>query len=267
MANVQDVIENQRNIETTLASRMSAFEEELRSAAANKTPIEDLSKDYKNFRDLVWSVLKALRTQIQALTRHVDDLDRFNRNNALLFTGIPESDNEDCTEVILSITNSVMKINDISKNSIQLCHRLGARKSTGCRPILVRFNDIRLRNTVWKDKKNLRASTTVIHEFLTRVRQSIFAVARRHFGINNCWTQDGIIFVKLPNNDRRRIGTMEELDQLMAKHPALVPMTPAAKLQTVSKVATGPAAPTTGLAASIRQPSTRKTTAPSRLDK
>ncbi|KOB78598.1 Uncharacterized protein OBRU01_02090 [Operophtera brumata] len=263
MANVQDVIENQRNIEATLASRMTAFEQELRSAA-NKTPLQDLSQDYKNFRDLVWSVLKALRTQIQALTRHVDELDSYNRKDALLFSGIPESDNEDCTAAVLSVTNSVMKINDLTQNSIRLCHRLGSRKPTGCRPILVRFHDIRMRNTVWNEKKSLRTSTTVIHEFLTRSRQTIFAVARRHFGIKNCWTRDGVIFVKIPNNDRRRIGTMEELDQLKENHPAVILMTPTDKQQSVGKPAT------TGLAVAtvpIRQPSNRKTSAPSRLDK
>ncbi|KOB64057.1 Uncharacterized protein OBRU01_22687 [Operophtera brumata] len=200
----------------------------------------------------------------RALTRHVDELDSYNRKDALLFSGIPESDNEDCTAAVLSVTNSVMKINDLTQNSIRLCHRLGSRKPTGCRPILVRFHDIRMRNTVWNEKKSLRTSTTVIHEFLTRSRQTIFAVARRHFGIKNCWTRDGVIFVKIPNNDRRRIGTMEELDQLKENHPAVILMTPTDKQQSVGKPAT------TGLAVAtvpIRQPSNRKTSAPSRLDK
>lgn len=263
MAKVEDLFEAQRSIEASLSSRMDIYEKSLKLAASsdNKPGLEELSKDFKNFRDMAWSVLQAMRSQIRALSLQVDDIDTYNRRNALLFSGIPESDSEDCIVAVISVINSTMNISDIKSDAIQLCHRLGAKKTTGCRPILVRFTNLRLRNYIWVEKKRLKSSPTVISEFLTKTRQAVFSTARSHFGIRSCWTRDGAVFVKLPNDDRKRIASMEELDLLIKKFPAALPGLPTSVPITASVMASRPQAglpAPTAASGSLPPPVTRK---------
>lgn len=222
MANIQDLFENQNRIEETLALRMADFEKTFKAASSSesKPNLDQLAQDYRCFKESVLSILQTFRSQIQALTLHTDELETYNRRNALLFTGIEEMDGEDCKSLITNVIQSTMNLTDIQASNIYFCHRLGAKKLSGSRPILVRFHDITIRNTIWAEKRRLKSSSTVLSEFLTKPRQAIFGAARKHFGINRCWSRDGAIFIKLPNEERKRIATRDDLDQLTTKFPS-----------------------------------------------
>ncbi|KOB57407.1 Uncharacterized protein OBRU01_25734, partial [Operophtera brumata] len=117
-----------------------------------------------------------------------------------------------------------------------------------------------IRNYIWLEKKRLKSSPTVISEFLTKTRQAIFSTARRsHFGIRSCWTRDGAVFVKLPNDDRKRIASMEELDLLMNKFPDTSTGLPTAVPITASVMTSQPQAgsPAPVIASGCRPPVTR----------
>lgn len=225
MTNVQEVLDLQRHIEGTLLSRMAEIEKQLQlSAAHDSTPnLDKVTKEFNEFKKFVSTMFTLMNSQINSLTSYVESLDNQQRRNALLFngSGISESDNEDCAAVVLDIITSRLKISDIQASSLYVCHRLGAKKDNVNRPILVCFTDIHTRNLVWKSKKLLKSSSIVISEFLTRSRQGIFTKARKHFGVTRCWSQDGNIFVKPLNSERKRITSMQDLDQLIAKFPIL----------------------------------------------
>lgn len=222
MANVQTVLDNQKRIEDSLASRMAEIEKSLSAASSDGKPnIDWLLQEFRAFKEMALSTLKLLRTQIQSLDARVDDLDTYNRRNALLFNGVPEKDGEDCAALVLSVIHA-MEFPNIKTPDFYLCHRLGVRSSKRTRPILVRFVEINTRNIIWREKKRLKSTPTVLSEFLTKSRQEIFAAARKHFGINRSWTRDGAIMIKLPNNDRKRIVNAEELDQVMSKFPSVI---------------------------------------------
>lgn len=221
MTNIQEVLESQKRIEDNLLSKISEFESQLLSAAASnsKPNLEKLTQDFNDFKMFVSSMFKLMNTQIQSLMSQVDYLDNQQRRNALLFGGIPEGDKEDCAETIIKTIHTKLNLTNISASTVYVCHRLGAKAANKTRPIIVRFTDINTRNIIWHQKKLLKSTSIVISEFLTKPRQAIFSSGRRHFGINNCWSQDGNIFVKLPNNDRKRISTAKELEFLIGKFP------------------------------------------------
>lgn len=221
MANVQEVLDTQKSIEETLSSRMAEFEKQFKIASVedNKHSLDNLAQEFKSYKEMVWSIFQMLRSLIQSLKLQVDDLDSYNRRNALLFSGIEEKNNEDCKALLLEIIRSTMNFSDMQASSILSCHRLGTKNSSHSRPILVRFVNVSTRNEVWNEKKRLKSSPAVLSEFLTKPRQAIFSTARKHFGITRCWTRDGKILVLLPNNDRRHVSTMDELALLMAEFP------------------------------------------------
>lgn len=222
MSNVQNLLDNQSRIEESLALRMADFEKAFKAASSSNSEltIDKLAEDYKNFKDSVMSILQLLRSQIQAVALQTDELETYNRRNALMFKGIEESDNEDCKKLITEVIKSTMNFTDIEASSIYSCYRLGSKANSICRPILVRFADVTIRNTIWKEKRRLKSTSKVLSEYLTRSRQIIFSSARSHFGIHSCWTRDGAVFIKLPNNDFKRIVTMESLELLMSSHPS-----------------------------------------------
>lgn len=260
MVNVQEVLDNQRRIEESLAARMCEIERSITAASGSesKPSIDKLTQEYRAFRDIVLSTLQLLRAQVQSLTGHIDELDTYNRRNALLFSGVKEKDGEDCAAVILNIINSSMNFPNINSSSMYVSHRLGVRNNTRTRPILVRFEDIKTRNLIWQEKKRLKSTPTVLSEFLTKSRQEVFANARKHFGINRCWTRDGAIMVKLPTNDRKRIITAGELDQLMVKFPSTSHTVGTEKEATTQRPKTG----TSSATATIPEPPmTRKRSA------
>lgn len=220
MSNLQEVLDTQRQIEDTFLSKMAGFEKQLKATAPDSKPnLERLCKEFEEFKNSVWSILTLLRSLVTSLTYKVDDLDNQSRRNALLFSGVQECDGEDCMAAILNIIHSKMGLVDFQKSSFLLCHRLGLKNVKRNRPILVRFSDIASRNLLWREKKRLKSGSAVLSEFLTKTRQDVFITARKHFGITRCWTQDGQVYVKLPDNNRRRILTAQELDALISKFP------------------------------------------------
>lgn len=223
MAKVQDVLDTQKQIEESLLAKMASFEKQLRSTAPGATTnLEKLSQEFTEFKKSVWSIMSLLRSLIDSLTLKVDDLDSQSRRNALLFSGIQETNGENCSAIILEIVNSKMGLVDIQATALQSCHRLGGKSDKRNRPMLVRFADVATRNLVWSEKKKLKSSSTVVGEFLTKSKQEIFIAARKYFGITRCWTQGGQVIIKLPNNERNKVSSLQELDSFIAKFPTPV---------------------------------------------
>ncbi|KAF9417433.1 hypothetical protein HW555_005436 [Spodoptera exigua] len=109
--------------------------------------------------------------------------------------------------------------NKVEPGSIATCHRIGAMSKDHHRPILIKFTTIETKATVWRAKTRLRGTSISAKEFLTRTRQAVFARARQHFGMRICWTQDGVIHVKVPDGTRHKVTTDAELDVLLKKYP------------------------------------------------
>lgn len=223
MPNLQEILDTQKQLEESLGSRMAHFEKLLRptssSASVSKANLDSLSQEFNEFRLFVMDMFKLLRSQIDSLTVQLDDVDNYNRRNALLFHGLPEKENEDCTDTVVNLIQSTMNLKSIHASCIYLCHRLGAKNDQRARPVIVRFTDMSVRNIVWNTKKALKSSPTVMGEFLTKYRHDLFLGARKHFGVSSSWTSNGVVFVKTPDNIRNRISSASFLDKIILEFP------------------------------------------------
>ncbi|KAJ2937700.1 hypothetical protein O0L34_g17513 [Tuta absoluta] len=111
-----------------------------------------------------------------------------------------------------------MKISEFTSDDIQVCHRLGT-STTKPRAVLVRFHRHDSRRVVWDAKTLLKGSGIIISEFLTKSRHIVFVAARKHFGVSNCWSNDGKIAIFLPDSSRRKIEVSSELQELIKQFP------------------------------------------------
>ncbi|XP_052745768.1 uncharacterized protein LOC128199597 [Bicyclus anynana] len=212
---------NMEQIISQFKSRMDNFDTALEQSKSSCSKVHDLvslSADYTIFKELMWKTLAMLQQQVQLLTAGFDKHEMHSRRTVLLFHGVPEDDSENTESKISRLIHNHLKLPCIDDACIEACHRLGVKKDRH-RPILVRFSNMKHKSSVWNAKTALKGSGVTMSEFLTKPRQETFVAARKHFGIKNCWSSDGVIIVALPDKTRTRMVSLSELQQIISKYP------------------------------------------------
>ncbi|KAJ8710341.1 hypothetical protein PYW07_009707 [Mythimna separata] len=207
-------------LSSTVASRMTQYEEDLKNAssdASHKT-IASLSKDFIEFKTLVWKTLSSLKSQMELLVVGLDRHEMASRGKVLLLHGLPEDKEANPGASFLGILSKRLEMKDISAKDLTACHRLGSNTSKP-RPLLVRFESRIVRNEVWRNKTRLKGTGLTLSEFLTKPRHEVFMNARKHFGMNKCWTSEGRIVIQVSDGSRKRIESASEYRELVARFP------------------------------------------------
>ncbi|KAF9413449.1 hypothetical protein HW555_008341 [Spodoptera exigua] len=88
------------------------------------------------------------------------------------------------------------------------------RTSQKARPILLKLQDVALRDNIWHTKTKCKGSGITISEFLTKARHSVFMSARERFGVSQCWTREGTVYVLDFKGIRHRVTSSEDLDKI-----------------------------------------------------
>ncbi|CAH1641385.1 unnamed protein product [Spodoptera littoralis] len=200
--------------------RMADFERQQRdnAGAANEaTPV--LSAEFVAFRSFIMQFLCVFQQQVSFMVQAMDDMQMRSRRKILLLHGVSESDakEEDTKQVVVRVIKDRLKL-DIKPTDIKRCHRMG-RTSQKARPILLKLHDVALRDNIWRDKTRCKGSGVTISEFLTKTRHSVFMEARAKFGVSQCWTREGIIFVLDSKGVRHRLTSRNELDNIVLQQP------------------------------------------------
>lgn len=217
MTTIADIAETQRLALTSLSQRMADFEAHLKASPPGAN-LSDLYKDFTSFKDHVWSVFSVLQQQLMEVSKGIDSIEMRHRKKFLLLGGVPEKPDEQLTDTVLSIMQCNLGLVHLQSSSLTVCHRLGTASEGRPRPILFRFSDPAVKTEIWKSKTKLKGSSFVLSEFLTRQRQVAFTTARKLFGVTNVWTLDGTIHIKLPDGNRRRVFSHEEVMVLGREH-------------------------------------------------
>lgn len=214
---------NLDDLQKMFESRMGDYEAKLQ--ASNASPVHrniaSLSQDFGEFKSFVIQTLSKLKAQIELISLGLDRHETFLRKKVLLFHGVAEDKEEQLNSTIVKLLHNQMQLEDIHEKHLLVCHRLGPRRSSQTKPraVLVRFGDFELRRCVWDSKTVLKGSGITISEFLTKARHSTFVAARKHFGVNRCWSTEGKIMILLPDKTRTKVETLAELRPLIARFP------------------------------------------------
>ena len=134
-----------------------------------------------------------------------DDLEQYTRKFNLVIYGIPERQEEDNVENVISLGN-ILKVN-LTRGDIHIVHRLNTKSKTKTQPIIVRFSNYNAKSQLYKTRINLRnvtlhdlgAEKIFIIENLTAWRAGLFREARKvikKYHNGKTWTVDGKIFLK-----------------------------------------------------------------------
>ena len=148
-----------------------------------------------------------LNDKIKILEDKIDDQEQRSRNNCLLIHGCPEMDGEDTDNVALDVMNIKVGLLDIPKSAIFRSHRVGPKAnqrrslrssaSPRPRPIIVRFASWKIRERVFKNKKELKGKGISISESLTKIRYNLLKAAEEKLGRGKVWSNGGFIVSKV----------------------------------------------------------------------
>ena len=192
----------------------------------NTINLEKISKleDKTNVQDTVSKRLgeenERLRGEIELLKKAVDHNEQVSRSSNLLIHGVPEENNESTDNLCVSIIKDKLEV-DVSINEISRSHRLGPPRikmntrnaKPFCRPIIVKFSNIRKRLEVFHSKRKLKGSNISVTENLTQQRYKLYKEAMTKLGKHNVWTSDGRILTKT-GNSFFHISSREDLESL-----------------------------------------------------
>ncbi|XP_050357236.1 uncharacterized protein LOC126777958 [Nymphalis io] len=194
-------------------SRMNEFQQDLQRTTTPAT-VPSLSSEFNSFKSFVLTALSGLQRQIEFLAREMDRTEMQRRRKVLLFHGVSEERSEDATARVTSLVAEHLDLPNFSTSSIKSCHRLGRPLDSKPRPIVVKFTETAIRDKVWFAKTKLKGTGVTESEFLTKSRHNVFLEARKRFGINKCWTRDGLIHIIAPDGSRHCAECLSDLDSI-----------------------------------------------------
>ena len=202
--------------------------------ASTKAQVDSLWKENKGLKSKVklleddLSKSKAYSKEMEqrlddAEGRH-DDLEQYTRKFNLVIHGISEREDEDNVENIIEL-GKLLNVN-LTRNDIDIVHRMNTKSQNHPRPIIVRFSRYSAKNQLYKARIHLRnvlsqplgPDKIYINENLTSWRAELFREVRKvkkKYHNGKAWTVDGKIFFKPELAAKaKRIDSYEDLKTL-----------------------------------------------------
>lgn len=214
----KNVKQSMDDLAVLFRNKMAEFQGNLDKADARNPTVSSVAADFNTFKSFISNALECLQQQVACLSRQVDQLEARSRRKMLLIHGVPEVDNEDTVALAVDVCARRIKCK-VTDADVGRCFRTGRSQAGQKRPILVHFRDVALRDEVWFAKTALKGSGIVISEFLTHPRYAAFMAARERFGVNKCWTREGVIVVLDADGERHRITSLAELHRIPTVSP------------------------------------------------
>lgn len=184
--------------------------------------ITNLKTEVSELREEIFAKDKRideLETQYSELESKLDGLQQYGRRNNLRIFGVKESESENTDALVQAVAKS-MGI-ELQPSAIDRSHRLGRQgRSNQPRPIIVKFVSYADRNRVFMAKRQLKGTEVTVREDLTQMRLQVLKSAVKAYTMKNVWTSDGVIKVNVGLKYPFSVRNMEDLDDLLLKHPS-----------------------------------------------
>lgn len=185
---------------------------------------ESISMDAKSSKHDIAKLhddIQELQSINRNLAKQLDDAEQYSRRNCLLLHGLPESKDENTTTKSLNHINNHLKLN-ITHDQIDRTHRIGKRHTEPTaegkpkhRPIIIKFVSYQQRQQVFRVKKVLKGTKTVITESLTNGRMDLLRNTQqmvRSGYFKDTWTLDGRVVALTNDGKKVTIAKKSDLD-------------------------------------------------------
>lgn len=130
----------------------------------------------------------------------------------------PDENSDSTMSLVIDFCSNTLGT-DIQLSDISIAHRMPKGKHDKMRPIMIRFSNRRIRDTVYRARRKLSGRNAIyINEHLTKQNDELFLRCRqlkKQRKIYNTWTWHGISYVKCSESSRAtKIVNQADLDKL-----------------------------------------------------
>lgn len=176
--------------------------------------------------------IESLRSELRETQQIVNDLEQYSRRYCLDISGVPESTGEETDSLVMEVARAAGVT--ISRDDIEVSHRVGKPRPGKTRKIILRCGTFRKRQELFQARKVLRsdaACEVFISENLTRHNSEIMYQARklRHEKtIAAAWTDNGRPKIRVTENGPTKvIRSLEDLPAAPTRQEASPDAAPA----------------------------------------
>ena len=196
---------------TMMLSTTTAVVSEVMSNTIESLVKKEIEASVQPLRDQI----SALKSQVNEAKLHSNDNEQYSRRCNLRIYGIPETDGENCYDLVTTFCKEDLKC-DFDKNEIDRTHRVGKVKegSISPRAIIVKFISYQTKAKVLSNRRNLKGRKFFVNEDLTIFNKIIFDKARRSLDKLPVWTADGKILVRSANAKIVRLRKVEDIENV-----------------------------------------------------
>ena len=225
---------NYENLKDSLTFTQSQVKDLIQENLGLKSKVKTLENQVLKSK----TAREELEQRVGELEIKYDDLEQYTRKFNLEIHGIPEREEEDNMENVMKLGH-LSGVN-ISRDDVDIVHRLKKKTNGAPRPIIVRFSNYRAKNELYRalattglktnfieqarlnlkkiNLQELNADKIFINENLTSWRANLFREerkVRRNYPNGKTWTIDGKIFLKTDINATvQRIDCFDDLNAL-----------------------------------------------------
>lgn len=138
----------------------------------------------------------------------IDQMNQISKKNSLRFNGLPETDDENTIDVLVTFINNKLSLS-CTKADIDCAFRVGQPNQEKPRTLLGVFTQGWRRSEIFNNKKILRNSGYSIFEDLTKPRYDALMAAKKKFGNLNVWSSGGKVYLWNQQDRKKSLLNMD----------------------------------------------------------
>ncbi len=179
-------------LEEKISPRIEKIESDIHS-------MKDDIDNMKQTRDADSKKTEKMEELLAQKDNEIDEIQQYLRRNCLRFSGIPETEGENTTQLIKTLAGEKLGV-QLDDRDIDRSHRIGKPQlvSQGKhRQIIVKFTSYQPRSAVLQQRKKLKGTKMVISEDLTKKRLNLLKATSKHPSVSSAWSHDGKIYASV----------------------------------------------------------------------
>lgn len=181
-------------------------------------------KNYDNIISEFQVELEKKQTKVDDLTSRINKLEQLSRKNNIEFREVAEVENENLEDIVIKIAKKVNV--EISKNDIDIVHRVKKRNPGKIAPIICKFTNEKTRDNIIKEKRRTLTNQDVlglgtgkiyIGENLSPFYKDLLWKTKTKCKLIDykfVWWKDNILVRKNENNPVIPINSDKDLEEL-----------------------------------------------------
>ena len=210
------------SIKESFSSQVQVMQNEMFNFKKDQDELIKANNELRKRLDTMEARNAELVNRLETAYNQIDDLEQSQRRTSLMVNNLAPVPGKTDEELFLDLCKNKMEHLNVTRAHIARIHRLSRPSSyDNNKPpsLVVKFAQDKFRDSVFKNKKNLKGSNVVISESLTKRRSMLLKSCIDRIPGNrdtrSVWTDNGRILVKIGQSNIIQIHSEADIDRLI----------------------------------------------------